>query len=189
MFPVSCYSVTTMLKRSTSKFDTGNWSEVNGLPGQSDMLNFLRDLASRDKNRCFTRRQLMEEVAQEFQIPAHVQEATGPQSDTAGYYTRLTYLIADAIQGVRRAEDDGAFLRRLEYNVYQHVQGNGIVPVEFRQFARRKQEELPLVETPLEEAIYLIRHAKKIGFMLTKLRTITAEKFDGETWNLAVERA
>lgn len=177
-----------MLKRSKSKFDTGNWSEVNGLPGQNDMLAFLRDLAGRDKNRCFTRRQLMEEVAREFEIPAHVQEAEGPNSNTAGYYTRLTYLIADAIQGVRRA-DGAAFLKRLEFNVYQHVEGDGKIAVEFRTFARSKKQEVPIIETPLEEAIYLIRHAGKIGISSTELRSMTGDKFDGETWNLAVARA
>lgn len=178
-----------MLKRSNSKFDSGNWSEVNGLPGQNDMLNFLRDLAGRDKNRCFTRRQLMDEVAKEFQIPAHVQEAEGPNSNTSGYYTRLTYLIADAIQGVRRA-DGAAFLKRLEFNVYQHIEGDGKIAVEFRKFARsKKQVDVPLIETPLEEAIYLIRHANKIGIAIAELHSMIKDKFDGETWNLAVLRA
>ena len=178
-----------MLKRSNSKFDSGNWSEVNGLPGQQDMVNFLRDLAGRDKNRCFTRRQLMEEVAREFEIPAHVQEAEGPKSNTSGYYTRLTYLIADGIQGVRRA-DGVAFLKRLEFNVYQHIEGDGKIAVEFRTFARsKKQVAVPLIETPLEEAIYLIRHAAKIGIAVNELRSMVADKFDGETWNLAAARA
>ena len=174
--------------RSKSKFDTGNWSEVNGLPGQNDMLNFLRDLAGRNKNRCFTRRQLMEEVAKEFEIPAHVQEAEGPNSNTSGYYTRLTYLIADGVHGVRRA-DGQAFLKRLEFNVYQHVEGDGKVAVEFRKFARSKDQEVLAVETPLEEAIYLIRHAMKIGVAVTELHKMVSSKFDGETWNLAVSRA
>lgn len=174
--------------RSKSKFDTGNWSEVNGLPGQSDMLNFLRHLAGQNQNRCFTRRQLMEEVAKEFEIPAHVQEAEGPNSDTTGYYTRLTYLIADAVHGVRRADGE-AFLKRLEFNVYQHSEGDGKVSVEFRKYARSHDNVVPLVETPLEEAIYLIRHAKKIGVVITELQRMVSSKFDGETWNLALTRA
>lgn len=178
-----------MLKRSNSKFDSGNWSEVNGLPGQQDMINFLRDLVGRDKNRCFTRRQLMDEVAREFEIPVHVQEADCPNSNISGYYTRLTYLIADALGGVRRA-DGAAFLKRLEFNVYQHIEGDNHIPVEFRKFAHsKKQMDVPIIETPLEEAIYLIRHAAKIGIAIAELRSMVADKFDGETWVLAVARA
>ncbi len=176
-------------KRSKSEFDTGNWSDVNGLPGQQDIMNFLRALTSRDVNRCFTRRQLMDEVAKEFEIPATAQEAEGPKSNTPGYYTRLTYLISDAIQGVRRAEDGGAFLRRLEFNVYQSKDGNGEIPVEFRKFARSKAQAVPLVETPLEEAIYLFRHARKIGVAFDELRSLIGDKFDSETISLAIARA
>ena len=176
-------------KKSNSKFDTGNWSEVNGLPGQQDIMDFLRDLTGRDKNQCYTRRGLMDAVAKEFEIPAHVQEIEGPKSNTPGYYTRLTYLISDAIQGVRRAEDGGAFLRRLEFNVYQHKDGNGEIPVEFRKFARSKKQILPLVETPLEEAIYLFRHARKIGIAFAELREMVKGKFDTDTLSLAEQKA
>lgn len=112
-----------------SKFDTGNWSEVNGLPGQQDILTFLEYLTKSNPNRNFTRRQLMDEVAKEFDIPTTAQEAEGPQSNTPGYYTRLTYLISDAIQGVRRAGGN-VFLKRIYFTVYQHITGNGEVDAE-----------------------------------------------------------
>lgn len=120
-----------MLKKSNSKFDTGNWSEVNGLPGQQDIMNFLMFLTSSDPNKCYTRRDLMDEVAKEFSIPATAQEAEGPKSTTPGYYTRLTYLISDGIQGKRRAEGN-AFMKRIAPSCYQHITGNGIVSKEFR---------------------------------------------------------
>ena len=117
-------------KRSNSRFDTGNWSEVNGLPGQQDILNFLMFLTSQDPNKCYTRRDLMDKVAEEFQIPSFATEAEGPKSTTPGYYTRLTYLISDGIQGKRRAEGN-AFMKRIAPSCYQHITGNGIVSKEF----------------------------------------------------------
>ena len=126
-----------------SKFDTGNWSEVNGLPGQQDIMNFMQHLTSTDPNRNFTRRQLMDEVAKEFTIPVDTQEAEGPKSTTPGYYTRLTYLISDAIQGVRRAEGN-PFLKRIYFAVYQHVTGNGEVDAEtMKRLQSRSTVKLP----------------------------------------------
>lgn len=117
------------MNATASEFDTGNWSDVNGLPGQQDMLNYLCCLVSSDPNRCFTRRQLMDEVAKEFNIPTTAVEAEGPKSSTPAYYTRLTYLITDAVNGVRRANT--AFLKRIAVSCYQHVSGNGKVSKEF----------------------------------------------------------
>lgn len=126
-----------IIMKQKSQFDTGNWSEVNGLPGQQDMLNFLSYLTSTNPDRCFTRRQLMDEVAKEFDIPAMAQEAEGPKSHIAGYYTRLTYLISDAIQGVRRANGN-PFLKRIAFSVYQHINGNGVVDLAMREFLRKR---------------------------------------------------
>jgi hypothetical protein len=120
-----------MLKKSSSKFDTGNWSEVNGLPGQQDIMNFLEFLTSSDPNKCYTRRDLMDEVAKEFEIPTVAIEAEGPKSTTPGYYTRLTYLISDGIQGKRRAEGN-PFMKRIAPACYQHITGNGVVSKEFK---------------------------------------------------------
>ena len=126
-----------------SNFDTGNWSEINGLPGQQDILNFMQHLTSTNPNRCFTRRQLMDEVAREFDIPTTAQEAEGPKSNTPGYYTRLTYLISDAIQGVRRAEGN-SFLKRIYFAVYQHITGNGEVDAEIlKRLQARTKVKLP----------------------------------------------
>ena len=119
--------------RSKSQFDTGNWSEVNGLPGQQDMLNFLEFLVSQDPNKCRTRRQLMDEIAKEFEIPSEAQEAEGPKSDTAGYYTRLTYLISGAVLGKWRSEGN-PFLKRIARSVYQHINGNNVVSTEIQKY-------------------------------------------------------
>lgn len=131
---------------SKSQFDTGNWSEVNGLPGQDDIIRYLEHLFTSNPNQCFTRRGLMDEVAKKFSIPTVAQEAEGPKSNTAGYYTRMTYLITDAIQGKRRA-DGNAFAKRIGYSVYQHISGNGIVPKELRTAASRPK--LPKREVEL----------------------------------------
>ena len=116
-------------KKSKSKFDTGNWSPVNGLPGKLDIINYLEFLLASNPNQCYTRRQLMDSVAKEFEIPTVAQEAEGPKSDKAGFYTRVTYLITDAIQGKRKS-DGNQFAKRVAFNVYQHITGNGIVPKE-----------------------------------------------------------
>lgn len=107
-----------------SAFDSGNWSATNGLPGQDDIINFLEHLLSNNPNLCFTRRELMEWVIVEFGIEPAAAEATGPHSNCNGFYTRMTYLITDAIRGVRRA-DHNQFAKRVAFGVYQHISGNG----------------------------------------------------------------
>lgn len=113
------------MNTTKSKFDTGKWSEVNGLPGQDDIINYLKFLLESEPNKCYTRRNLMDSVIKEFGIPLANAEAEGPNSNTSGFYTRMTYLITDAIQGKRRAEKQ--FAKRLTLSVYQHITGNGIV--------------------------------------------------------------
>jgi len=107
-----------------SKFDKGNWSPVNGLPAQNDIINYLEHLFSTNPNQCFTRNELMDSVVQEFGIPPVKAEADGPGSQTAAFYTRMTYLITDAIQGKRRASK--AFAKRLDHGLYQSINGNGV---------------------------------------------------------------
>lgn len=114
-----------------SQFDTGNWSEVNGLPGQDDIINYLEHLLASNPNQCFTRRGLMDAVINEFGIPATNAEAEGPKSNTTGFYTRMTYLITDAVQGKRRA-DGNAFAKRICFGVYQHISGDGIISPELK---------------------------------------------------------
>jgi hypothetical protein len=152
--------MTTTIERK-SQFDTGNWSEVNGLPGQQDIMNFMEHLTKTNPNRCFTRRQLMDEVAKEFGIPTTAQEADGPNSHTAGYYTRLTYLISDAIQGVRRAEGN-PFLKRIAYSVYQHVTGNGELDPEMRELLHKRQT-VKVSKRLVEEARVSVRILKSLN--------------------------
>ena len=109
-----------------SKFDTGNWSEVNGLPAQDDIIHYMEHLFASDPNKCYTRQELMSEVIKEFGIPATNAEADGPQSNTSAFYTRVTYLITDGLQGKRRA-DGHPFIKRLSSSVYQHISGNGVI--------------------------------------------------------------
>jgi len=127
-----------------SNFDTGHWSEVNGLPGQDDIINYLEHLLSVNPNQCFTRRGLMDSVINEFGIPASNAEAEGPKSNTAGFYTRMTYLITDAIQGKRRA-DGNQFAKRICFGVYQHVTGNGVIS--------------PKLKTPKRVSVRLVNQA------------------------------
>jgi hypothetical protein len=131
--------MTTTTQRST--FDTGNWSEVNGLPGQNDIINYLEHLFTSNPHETYTRRQLMDKVAIEFGIPTVAQEAEGPKSHTPGYYTRMTYLITDSVQGKRRAT--AAFAKRIAFGVYQHISGSGQLPVFLR--------KAPKVSTKLVE--------------------------------------
>jgi len=114
-----------------SVFDTGNWSDVNGLPGQNDIINYLEHLLSTNPNKCFTRQGLMDSVINEFGIPATNAEAEGPKSNTTGFYTRMTYLITDAVQGKRRASGN-QFAKRLCFGVYQHISGDGVVSAELK---------------------------------------------------------
>ncbi len=115
-----------MYMKSRSRFDTGQWSEVNGLPGQNDIIHYLEFLLSSNPNRCYSRSDLMNAVAREFEIPEPATEAEGPKSNTPAYYTRLTYLITDAIQGKRRA-DGNQFAKRIALGIYQHITGNGVI--------------------------------------------------------------
>lgn len=126
-------TITTMTETPSRKstFDSGNWSPVNGLPGQDDIINYLEHLLSQDVNQCFTRRQLMDAVINEFGIPTTAAEAEGPKSTTSGFYTRMTYLITDAVQGKRRA-DGNRFAKRIRFGVYQHINGNGVLPKELK---------------------------------------------------------
>ena len=126
-----------------SQFDTGNWSEINGLPGQDDIINYLEHLLAADPNKCHTRRGLMESVVNEFGIPIPNAEAEGPKSTTPGFYTRITYLITDAVQGKRRAIGN-QFAKRISFGVYQHISGNGVISNELlkpRKVSKRLVDE------------------------------------------------
>jgi len=120
-----------MTTTTKSRFDTGKWSPVNGLPGQDDIINYLEYLLASDPNKCFTRRGLMDSVIDEFEIPTPAAEAEGPKSNTTGFYTRMTYLITDSIQGKRRA-DGNQFAKRLKLGVYQYITGNGVISPDLR---------------------------------------------------------
>jgi len=144
--------------KSKSMFDTGNWSEVNGLPGQQDMVNFLAWLTAAVPNKNFTRRQLMDEVAKEFEIPATAQEAEGPKSNTPGYYTRLTYLISGAVLGKWRSEGK-PFIKRIDRSVYQHITGNGTVSPEMRSFLKTQPK---VSKKYVEEARVSVRILKNL---------------------------
>lgn len=113
---------TTTIK---SSFDSGKWSEVNGLPAQDDIIHYLEYLLSSSPNECYTRRDLMDSVINEFGIPIPNVEANGPKSHTPAFYTRVTYLITDSVQGKRRAEK--AFAKRIAFGVYQHITGDGVL--------------------------------------------------------------
>lgn len=167
-----------MNRKSNSQFDTGNWSDINGLPGQDDMINFLEHLLSTDTNRCFTRRQLMDEVAKEFEIPTVAVEAEGPKSNTAGYYTRLTYLITDAVQGKRRA-DGNPFAKRIGYSVYQHITGNGVVPVELRTAKSRPK----VSKREVEQARVSVRILKSLKDPKWQDPTTVMMELGGHMWS------
>jgi hypothetical protein len=141
-----------------SKFDTGKWSDVNGLPGQDDIINYLEHLLLADPNKCFTRRGLMDSVINEFGIPATNAEAEGPKSNTTGFYTRMTYLITDAIQGKRRA-DGNQFAKRLSLGVYQHINGNGVISEDILK-ERSKKKNYP--KRAVEEARVSVRILKNL---------------------------
>ena len=139
-----------------SLFDTGNWSDVNGLPGQDDIINYLEYLLSSNPNQCYTRSGLMDAVIKEFGIPLANAEAEGPKSATAGFYTRMTYLITDAVQGKRRA-DGNQFAKRLSLSVYQHINGDGIISQDILK-ERHKPKNYP--KRQVEEARVSVRLLK-----------------------------
>ncbi len=142
-----------------STFDSGNWSSVNGLPGQNDIIQYLEYLLLLEPNKCHTRRGLMDSVVKEFGIPDTNAEAEGPQSMTAGFYTRMTYLITDAVQGKRRA-DGNQFAKRLSLGVYQHVTGNGIIDADLKKFKRNAPK---ISKKLVEEARVSVRILKSLA--------------------------
>ena len=108
------------------------WSEVTGLPNEQCMTNFLEHLTASDPNKCWTRRDLYNAIATGFDIPATVQEAEGPKSNTPAFATSVSRgVISQAIYGVRHSKDN-PFLKRIATACYQHVSGNGVVSKEFR---------------------------------------------------------
>jgi hypothetical protein len=107
-----------------SSFDTGNWSKVSGLPNEQDMTNFLEHLTASDPNECYTRLDLYDAIATEFEIPALVQEATGPNSTTPAFHTSVSRgVLSHALYGIRHA-DGNRFLKRVALATYQHITGN-----------------------------------------------------------------
>lgn len=138
-----------------SRFDSGNWSRVNGLPGQDDMIRYLEHLVKSNPERTFTRQELMDSVKQEFGIPDPVATAECPNCETPAFYTRFTYLITDAVQGKRKAIRP--FLRRLEENKYQWI----------------SDEEISR-ECEKKHCLALMRQASCLGF--SKSDAITAFK-------------
>jgi hypothetical protein len=160
-----------------SRFDTGNWSNVNGLPGQDDMIRYLEYLLSADVDKCFSRRDLMAAVVNEFGIPVVAAEAEGPNSSTAGFYTRLTYLITDGVRGERRAPHQ--FMRRLGLSVYQHVHGNGVISPEFRQRNKVSRKEVSL-------AVPSVKLLRDLG---QDKETIFCNMCDKTSWNEHVVEA
>ena len=144
---------------SKSRFDTGNWSPVNYLPGQDDIIHYLEFLLSSDPNKCYTRRELMEAVTKEFSIPLVNTEAEGPKSDTPAFYTRMTYLITDAIQGKRRA-DNHQFAKRIAFGVYQHITGDGILRGEALQ---RELKPIIVSKRQVKEALVSVKILKELN--------------------------
>ena len=128
-----------------SKFDSGNWSPVNGLPGQDDMIHYLEYLLKTNPTKVFTRQELMDSVKTEFGIPETAATAECPNCQTQSFYTRFTYLITDAVQGKRKAVKP--FMKRLSLNEYQYL----------------SDEEITL-KYEQGRCLAIMVHARKIGF-------------------------
>jgi len=163
-----------------SQFDTGNWSDVNGLPGQNDIINYLEHFLAAQPNQCHTRRSLMDSVINEFGIPATSAEASGPKSNTTGFYTRMTYLITDAVQGKRRANGN-QFAKRLSYSVYQHITGDGVISPELK---KRKKVSKRLVG----QAMVSVKILKELKHSPEEILCEIAHLWDDDTIEAAINQ-
>lgn len=129
------------MNTTIAPFDSGRRSSVNGLPPEEDIIHFLNHLFAQDPNKCFTRKDLMREVGNGFDIPADNQEVSGPHSDRARYYTFLSYLITDTIMGTGLTNGT-IFAKRLSFGVYQHVTGNGVISPDLRKPKKVSQHKV-----------------------------------------------
>lgn len=64
-------------------------------------------------------------MVDEFEIPPLAATALCDHCDNRKLYTRLTYLIQDGLDGVRKSEGV-VFIKRIGPNLYQHINGPGI---------------------------------------------------------------
>jgi hypothetical protein len=101
----------------------------------------------------------MDSVIKEFGIPNANAEAEGPASITGAFYTRMTYLITDAVQGKRRA-DGNQFAKRICYNIYQHISGNGQLSDNIKKMQRKASK---LSRKLVEEARVSVRILKRLA--------------------------
>ena len=124
-----CYDGFTM-NNTISPFDSGVRSEKNNLPLIPDIVRFLEHFLKSDPDKSYTRLDLIDAVAKEFQIPTMNQEVEG-DSSTPLFHSRMNFIIADAVQGERADHVPGApivgkpWAKRLDVGVYQYIGGNG----------------------------------------------------------------
>lgn len=122
---------------TTSQFDSGFRSEKNGLPLIPEIVRFLEHFLKTDPNKSYSRLDLIDAVAKEFQIPSVNQEAEG-DSPTPLFHSRMNFIIADAVQGERADHVPGApiigepWAKRIGVGIYQHITGNGVAAPKFR---------------------------------------------------------
>lgn len=180
------------MKQSKSPFDTGNWSETTGLPHEQDCTNFLEHLTAQDPNKCFTRRQLFEAVASEFEIPTLAQETPGPGSECPQFLTGMSRVISNAMVGERHAKDN-PFLKRLTCAVYQHKNGNGVMdPAMVEHLKRHRASDMvPTAPDPAAECLAFFKHGRKIGFTLGEMGDFAKgiTKWDAELVKTSLQQA
>ena len=143
-----------------SQFDTGNWSKLTELPHERDITNYLEHLLLGDPNKCYTRQDIKNLVAKEFDIPTVAQETPGPGSNTPQYVTSISRIISNSVQGERHAMGN-PFLKRVAFSVYQHASGNGELDATMRE-AFRKKRLVKVSKRRVEEARVSVRLLKSI---------------------------
>lgn len=130
------YSVfnTTNTMNTISKFDSGNWGIVSKLPAQDDMIAFMEFYFFSNPHLILTRQDIIDAIVIEFNIPDETTKELCPHCETTTLYTRVTYLISDAVQGLRKASRP--FLKRIGRAQYQYTNGTLTPKVSAREISQ-----------------------------------------------------
>jgi len=173
-----------MNNTTTSKFDSGERSNVNGLPTIPDIARFLESLLQEDPNLSYSRAELRAFVIDEFRIPSSVSEAVD-KSNTPLLDTRLNYILADGVQGEREDHIEGSpivgepWAKRIGTGTYQHISGPGKAIPSVKRAPKAPKPEPSL----LDEAMAFMRRAKNLDFSMEQAKDMWKERFPVDILN------
>lgn len=165
-----------------STFDSGIRSDINGLPPIPDIIRFMEALMEYDPNLSYTRQELTEYVADEFDIPPAVKDATEGCKTTL-FQTRMNYILCDAIRGERENHISDSpiigepWAKRIGVNTYQHISGpDKAIPT-----IHHESKPTTSPSTPLNAAIEYFKYARRMNYSIGDAMILVANDWDADT--------